>query len=210
MELFCFEIFQLSGLYTREVGDIYEHLADEELVSMVQKGDTHPFGALVERFEPKLLRYGRKFLATPEDIEDAVQDVFISVYKNIQSFDLGQKFSPWIYRIAHNAFVNALKKHSRNPFQFMDFDVLVSHAVDDDPVRKEEEQKEMRQMIDAHLERLQPKYREVLILYYLEDMQYKEIGDILEVPTSTVGIRIKRAKDALKKIYIDEHPTYGK
>ena len=181
--------------------ELYLHQTDEELVTLVQKGDPNPFGALVERYEEKLLRYGRKFLSTKEDIEDIVQDVFMSVYKNIQSFDSDQKFSPWIYRIAHNAFVNGLKKHSRNPFQGIDFDVLVSHAVEDDPVKKEQEQKEMRQMIDQALDKLQPKYREVLVLYYLEDMQYKEIGEIMEVPTSTVGIRIKRAKENLKEIY---------
>ena len=188
-------------MYYSEVTESYTHASDEELVALIQKGNPDPFGALVDRYEEKLLRYGRKFLATKEDIEDIVQDVFMNVYKNIQSFDVDQKFSPWIYRIAHNAFVNGLKKHSRNPFQGIDFDVLVSHAVEDDPVKKDQEQKEMRRMIDEALDKLQPKYREVLVLYYLEDMQYKEIGEIMEVPTSTVGIRIKRAKENLKEIY---------
>src|SRR6185369_16155577 len=80
--------------------------SDEQIVEEVQKGDTDAFGVLVERFEPKLLRYGRKFLATEEDIEDIAQDVFLSAYKNIQSVDTSLKFSPWIYRIAHNAFAN--------------------------------------------------------------------------------------------------------
>ena len=188
-------------MYYEGVTELYLHQTDEELVTLVQNGDPNPFGALVERYEEKLLRYGRRFLSTREDIEDIVQDVFMSVYKNIQSFDNDQRFSPWIYRIAHNAFVNGLKKHSRNPFHSIDFDVLVSHAVEDDPVKKEQEQKEMRQMIDQGLDQLQSKYREVLVLYYLEDMQYKEIAEILEVPTSTVGIRIKRAKESLKEVY---------
>jgi len=57
----------------------------------------------------------------------------------------------------------------------------------------------MRILIDRGLERINPKYREVLILHYFEEMPYKDIADILGVPLGTVGIRIKRAKDALKK-----------
>ena len=64
-------------------------------------------------------------------------------------------------------------------------------------------------MIDAGLDQLSAKYKEVLILHYLEELSYKEIADILEVPTGTVGIRIKRAKEALKKVYEKMQFKYG-
>jgi RNA polymerase sigma-70 factor (ECF subfamily) len=182
---------------------------DEACVKKVQEGDKEAFGTLVERYEEKLLRYGRKFLSTQEDIEDIVQDVFMSAYQNIQSFDLSQRFSPWIYRIAHNAFVNGLKKHSRSPFISFDLDTLISHPVYEDPKIFEEEHKEMKKMIDVGLKELSPKYREILVLYYLEDMSYKEIAEILQVPTGTVGIRIKRAKEALREVYKEKNITYG-
>ncbi len=182
---------------------------DEALVQRVQDGDKDSFGILVERYEAKLLRYGRKFLSNPQDIEDIVQDVFMSAYQNIQSFDTAQRFSPWVYRIAHNAYVNGLKKHSRNPLTLVDFDTLISHPVYEDPAPKEREEKEIRAMIEKGLDQLPSKYREVLILYYLEEIPYKEIADILEVPTSTVGIRIKRGKEALRKIYKSLDIPYG-
>lgn len=174
---------------------------DEGVCAEVQKGDSDRFGVLVERYEKKLLRYGRKFLANQEDREDIVQDVFISAYQNIQSFDLSQKFSPWIYRIAHNAFINSLKRKERSPFALVDFDTVLLHATAEEPGRSEGELREMRDMIERGLDAIAPKYREVLILYYLEDMSYKEIAEILQVPTGTVGIRIKRAKVALKEVY---------
>ncbi|MFA5996869.1 MAG: RNA polymerase sigma factor [Candidatus Paceibacterota bacterium] len=180
---------------------LHRDMTDEEFVSLVQKGDINQFGVLVERYEAKLLRYGRKFLARHEDIQDIVQDVFVSAYQNIQSFDTAQRFSPWIYRIAHNAFVNRLKKNSYNPLILIDFDTMISHPVYDDPAPLEREQKEMRVMIDKGLDKISPKYREVLILHFLEEMSYKEISDILQIPSGTVGIRLKRAKEALKEIY---------
>src|SRR6185369_12863703 len=105
------------------------------------------FGLLVERYEGKLLRYGRKFINSQEDIEDIVQDVFISAYQNIQSFDTSQKFSPWIYRIAHNAFVNGLKRKERSPFVFVDFDAILLHATAEETGSTEAELREMRDMI---------------------------------------------------------------
>jgi RNA polymerase sigma-70 factor (ECF subfamily) len=182
-------------------------LTDEEYAVRAQNGDRNAFGVLVERYEAKLLRYGRKFLSTSQDIEDIVQDTFVNAYRNIKSFDASQRFSPWMYRIAHNAFVDGLKKQSRSRFVFMDFDTLVSHSVPDESVEKERDQKEMRIMIDRDMERLSPKYREVLILYYLEELSYKEIADILRVPLGTVSARVKRAKTELKNIYGKQSPT---
>ena len=186
--------------YTWVEGDD-THMSDEEVAMLVQKGEQEQFGILVERYEEKLLRYGRKFLSRSEDIEDIVQEVFMSCYQNLQGFDASQKFSPWIYRIAHNAFVNGLRKQKRSPLVFVDFDAFVAHPVYEDPLPLEREQAEMKKMIEKGLGELKPKYREVLVLYYLEELSYKEISDIIQVPVGTVGIRIKRAKDALKQAY---------
>lgn len=176
-------------------------LTDEELALRVQKGDKEIFGTIMSRYEKRLLRYGRKFLSNPDDAEDIVQEVFISVYQNIQSFDTNQKFSPWIYRVAHNAFVNAIKKNTRLPLVGFDFDTLISRIAAEDPGEADRERVEMRKLIDRGLEQLLPKYREILILYYLEELDYKEIADVLQVPTGTVGIRLKRAKEALRETY---------
>lgn len=174
---------------------------DEAYAAQTQKGDRNAFGVLVDRYQAKLHRYGKRFLSAQEDVEDIVQDVFVSAYKNIQSFDLSQRFSPWIYRIAHNAFVDGLKKKNRSPFIVMDFDTLLSHAVSDESVENEREQKEMKAMLDKGLDQLSPKYRETLILYYLEELSYKEIADVLRVPIGTVSARVKRARKNLGDVY---------
>jgi RNA polymerase sigma-70 factor (ECF subfamily) len=188
----------------------YSPLSDEALVERVQSGESDAFGVLIERYEEKLLRYGRKFLANQEDIRDLVQDAFIRTYQSIQNFDISLRFSPWIYRIAHNVFVNRLKQQKRSPLLYIDFDLFISHPVYEDPTEREREQEEIRVMIDQFLEKLSPKYREVLVLHYLEDMAYKDIADVLSVPLGTVGVRLKRAKEALKELYIQHNEPYGK
>jgi RNA polymerase sigma-70 factor (ECF subfamily) len=172
---------------------------DEEIALRVQGGDTEAFGLLVERYEAKLIRYGGKFLPDRADIDDLVQDIFIRAYENIQSFDATLRFSPWIYRVAHNTFVNALRSRSRSRIFAMDLDTISPHFLahhDEDPER---DQQYMRQAIEKGLESISVKYREVLILYYLEGLSYKEIADVLRVPVGTVAIRLSRAKAAIKE-----------
>lgn len=180
---------------------------DEELARLVQSGDKEKFGFLMKRYESKLFRYGKKFLSDKDNIDDALQDVFIKTYQNINSFDANQKFSSWIYRIAHNTYVNVLKKKSRIPIDFFDFDTLIARTVVEDPIVREREQKEIKEMVDKGLEKLSPKYREIIILYYLDELSYKEISDILRVPIGTVGIRLKRAKDSMREIYQTLEPV---
>ncbi len=191
------------------MNEAYSSTNDEELARLVQNGDKELFGVLMDRYEKKLLRYGKRFLSNDDHIDDVIQEVFIKTYKAIKSFDVSQRFSPWIYRIAHNSFINEIKKNSRNPVHFLDFDTFIAHPVYEDPDTKEKDQKEMRKMIDRGLDKLTPNYKEILILYYLEEMSYKEIADILRVPIGTVGIRLKRAKTALKKVYDKLGLSYG-
>ena len=102
--------------------------SDEELVALVQRGESEQFGILMTRYEEKLTRYGSRFLSQGYEIRDIVQDVFTKAYQDIQSFDTSKRFSPWIYRIAHNAFANELRRKSHSPVQLPDFDLLLSHT----------------------------------------------------------------------------------
>lgn len=183
---------------------------DEEIAKEVQLGDARSFGLLIERYEPKITRYARKFIFNGEDAKDLVQEAFIKAYTNIQSFDAGRSFSSWMYRIAHNEFINAIKKKSRMPIFQFDFDAVFPQPVAEETADSETYKKELREMLDKCLGKLDPKYREPLVLYYFEDMDYKEIADILEVPVSTVGVRLQRGKANLKKIVNEFNKKNGK
>jgi RNA polymerase sigma-70 factor, ECF subfamily len=177
---------------------------DEYIASLVQAGDTDAFGLLIERYEAKLKRYARKFLNYQEDIEDLVQDVFIKSYTNIQSFGSKQRFSPWIYRIAHNTFVNELKRKGRGGFILFDADTILPHLPAKETTDGELLDAELRAGLDALLNGIPPKYREILVLYYLEELSYQEISDILQIPVTTVGVRMNRGRAKLKKCFEEQ------
>lgn len=176
-------------------------LTDEQVVRMVQSGKVESFGILVKRYEAKMLRYARKFLFNYHDIEDLVQEVFIKAYTNIQSFDASRKFSSWLYRIAHNQFINAIKKKGKEAVPFFDLDILLPRSISKENADKNINQRELRQILNKCLEKLDIKYREPLVLYYFEELSYKEITDVLHIPMATVGIRLKRGKEIMKNLY---------
>ncbi len=179
---------------------------NEEIATLVQNGNTAMFGVLVERFESKLIRYSRKFLFDYTDAEDLVQEIFIKAFVNIRSFDISRAFSPWLYRIAHNEFINAIKKKGREPISFFDPDTLFPHPVDPNFADTEIKENELKEMMDKCLNKLDLKYREILILYFYEEMNYQEMAEILHIPVSTVGIRLMRGKTTIKNIYSKLYP----
>ncbi len=175
---------------------------DEELVALALKNQDF-FACLVERYEPKLMRYVRRIsAATQEDAEDLLQEIFVKVYRNLNDFDPDLKFSSWIYRIAHNQVISYWRKTKVRP-QVLKFeadeDFLKFIATDEDLARDTERKfsgEEVRKMI----ENLDEKYKEVLVLKFLEGKDYKEISDILEKPLGTVATLINRAKKQFAKI----------
>ncbi len=181
-----------------------KQLSDEEIAKAVQQGDVELFGVLIERFEQKMMRYARKFLFGYEDAEDMVQIIFLKAFTNIKSFDTGRSFSSWIYRIAHNEFINAIKKKKREPLSLFSFDSVFPHPAAKEETDKNIKQKETIEEIEKYLGKLEPKYREPLVLFYIEELSYKEISDIMKIPTATVGVRIRRAKQKIKDIHNKE------
>lgn len=174
---------------------------DEEIALLVQNGNAEAFGELVDRYEAKIKRYAKKFISSHEDQKDLVQDVFMKAYVNIKSFDTNRKFSPWIYRIGHNEFVNAFKKKLSDKIFPFDLDLLLPHPIAKETADSEITKSEQKIILDKCIDKLSPKYREPLILYYYEDMNYKEIADILQIPISTVGVRINRGKLMLRNFF---------
>lgn len=177
---------------------------DEDIAAEVQKGNGEAFQALVERYEQKIGRYARRFLFDGDEAKDLVQEVFIKAYMNIKGFDTDRRFSPWLYRIAHNEFVNALKKKKKDRanVSLFDLDVLLPSVrlTAKETADSGFNRHELKKLLEGSLDRIPQKYREPLVLYYFEEMDYKEIADVLRIPVSTVGVRLQRGKMMLRKL----------
>lgn len=185
-----------------------QNKTDIELVGMSIK-DPDQFLCLTKRYEDKLLRYIIRISKfTREDAEDVLQEVFIKTYFNLNGFDKELQFSSWIYRIAHNETVSAIRKKVVRPSISLEEEDLVKFG-DSFDMTKEIDNTLDREMIDIALSKLDEKYREVLILRFLDEKDYIEIADILKKPVSTVGNLILRGKKLFKeefeKLSIDKY-----
>ncbi|PIZ74765.1 hypothetical protein COY07_00170 [Candidatus Peregrinibacteria bacterium CG_4_10_14_0_2_um_filter_43_11] len=182
-----------------------EQQTDAELVQSSLKNADN-FAYLVERYESRLTRYIRRFtgLDTPS-VEDILQEAFIKIYINLNDFNTSLSFSSWAYRIVHNEAINTIKKAKRKktvPLETDEADVknLIDILKSDSDLPEEFSRKERIKKIRDVLSMLSPKYQEILVLRYLEDMDYKTIGDVLMMPIGTVGTLVNRAKKQFKTI----------
>ena len=173
-------------------------LTDEQLVALAIEDDRY-FEAIVERYEKKLQYYIMRFInCSAADAEDIIQDVFVNAYRNLNGFDTSLKFSSWVYRIAHNEAINHLRRITARPAVVMDderFEALASELNVEHEVGQSMERERIREAIG----RLDEKYREAIVLRYLEDKSYEEISDILRKPLGSVSSLITRAKRILAK-----------
>ena len=179
-------------------------ISDAELVALASKNPDE-FAHIMHRYDKPLARYLKHLIkASPEDTDDLLQNIFIKVYTNLNDFDTSLSFSSWIYRIAHNEAIYHIRRIKRRPV----------HAQTESDDEEEDEFSKIASEIDvaedvdklflkknvAHiLDTLDPKYKSVLVLKYLEDKDYNEISDILKKPVGTVGTLINRAKKQFKE-----------
>lgn len=180
-------------------------VSDAQLVVLTLKNQEY-FGDLIERYEKKLFRYIRRFTGLQkESIEDVLQEVFVKVYKNLNNFDEKLSFSSWIYRISHNEAVNYLRKHKNKEISLENDDENVTSLIeilsDGTDIVEDIKKDETKKHVWKTLMKLHPKYREILILKFIEDKEYKEISDILRKPMGTIATLINRAKKQFKKYY---------
>ncbi|MFA5248810.1 MAG: sigma-70 family RNA polymerase sigma factor [Patescibacteria group bacterium] len=175
--------------------------SDESLVRLTLESQAN-FAYLIRRYKDKLFYYIKRISGFPEEeIEDILQDVFLKVYKNLNSFNDDSKFSSWIYGIAHNETISAYRKKRSRP-QKTDLEV------DDDGVEKissgfdlekEISDKMTGEEIVATLQEMEDKYREIIVLKFFEGLDYKEISDVIKKPMGTVASLMNRAKKEFKK-----------
>lgn len=172
-------------------------LSDQQLVSKVLQKQTEFFEQIVNRYQQKLYFYTLRYVADPDKAEDVVQESFIKMYINLQSYDHSKSFSPWAYRIVHNEAVNFIKKNSQ--YVIVDSNWLENMPDETTNLEHDLDIKLVSREVQKSVYALPIKYREIVILYYFENQDYERISDILHIPVSTVGTRIRRAKSKLKK-----------
>lgn len=168
---------------------------DKELLAMVKAGNTAAFSALVDRYKIKLFNLIYRMLQNKEEAEDLLQETFLRVFKERESYDPSYAFSTWIYTIALNLCRNELKRKKR--FKFFGMDLIK------DDRRYAVETKGNENCLSSTLEKaiasLPGKYRTVFLLREVNELSYEEMSESLGVPLGTVKSRVNRARLILRR-----------
>jgi RNA polymerase sigma-70 factor, ECF subfamily len=174
-------------------------LADCALVECALGGADAGFEELVRRYQRPIVSYVYRMIGDYEAALDLTQDVFIKVYSSLARYRPEYKFSTWIYRIAHNAAIDHLRRAGPHTQELETEDgYLRPIASGHMSPEQESERKERRAEIEDVVRALPAAYRELIILRHAHDLSYDEIAEVTGLPLGTVKNRIFRAREAMR------------
>lgn len=168
------------------------------LIERANEGDQAAFGILVERYQNAVYNLAYRMLGSPEEAEDAAQEIFVRIYRQLARYDPERKFSTWVLTIATNYCIDQLR---RRRMQLVPLENIIpwARAREAGP-EGEALSRESRDEVQRLLRELPEKYRAVLVLRYWQDLSCAEIADILKLPEGTVKTQLHRARKALGQL----------
>jgi RNA polymerase sigma-70 factor (ECF subfamily) len=180
---------------------------DQRLAEAVLQGDQEAFRQLLERYQRLVASVAWRYGARGEEVEDLVSEVFFKVYRNMHQYRPEHAFSTWLYRLA----ANHVMDHGRRMRREAARGEMPQEIDDPGPGPGDRfDTSERSEVVRRCLEDLPPKYREAVFLVYIEGLSVEEASRTLGVPPGTIKSRLKRGRDALKKLIDRRHPElYG-
>jgi len=177
-------------------------LGDTELVRSAIAGREAGFEELVRRYQRPIAAYVYRMVGDYDAALDLTQEVFIKVYNSLSRYRSEFKFSTWIYKIAHNASIDYLRRHTVR-------EQALCSSIDGDhreisiesrrlTPEQESERRERRSEIESVVQLLPAAYRELIALRHSHDLSYDEIAEVTGLPLGTVKNRLFRAREAMR------------
>jgi RNA polymerase sigma-70 factor (ECF subfamily) len=186
--------------------------SDEDLLIRFCRKQTEAFGVLVRRYERELYGYLRRYLGDATLAEDVFQNTFLQLYLKSGQYEPGRPFRPWLYTIATNQAIDALRRTGRHQAVSLDVEresagegeaqTLMELLENREPGPAEQAHgQERRERIRASVDQLPDFLRQVLVMAYYQGLKYREIADVLGIPVGTVKSRLHAALVKLQEAW---------
>jgi RNA polymerase sigma-70 factor (ECF subfamily) len=183
-------------------------VADSELVVRALAGREEDFEQLVRRYQRPIVAYVYRMVGDYDAALDLAQEVFIKIYGSLARYRPEFKFSTWIYRIAHNAAIDHLRRAGNSRTEEIEVEGEDGHTFEKPLASKsltpeqETERGERRAEIEEVVGLLPRAYRELIVLRHSHDLSYDEIAEVTGLPLGTVKNRIFRAREAMRELLV--------
>jgi RNA polymerase sigma factor (sigma-70 family) len=175
-------------------------LPDNELITLVLKGDQQAYKVLVDRYQSYIFTLAYRLMQSREDAEEVAQDVFVKAYRSLADFKGGSKFSTWLYTIAHNTSITYLRKKKQKILAIDDEATFTQlENQESDFKANQVEDKSKKAMVNRAIEMLAPDDAQIITLFYKGDQSLDEIASVMGMETNTVKVRLFRARQKLKE-----------
>ena len=178
-----------------------ENWPDIDLVRRCAERDSTAMQEIVRRYQPKLVRFIGRLLVSPEDTEEAVIDVFVRVWQQAGRFEARSSFSTWLYRIAANVAYDVQHRRKTRPqtLPYISDELLASNVEDvEDTAIHSLERAQQSELLQRALGTLSEGDRLLLVLYYLEELDYEEICEVARCSYPVLKTRLMRARQRLR------------
>jgi RNA polymerase sigma-70 factor (ECF subfamily) len=189
--------------------------SDQELIREIQSGTTSSFRVLVERHKDKAFTLALRVLRQRTEAEEALQDAFLRAFQALDDFRGDAKFGTWFYRIVYNVCLTRLGRTKQDTvhlsFQDDEDEKITLQIASDDCLPDEVlEQSEFMTLISQEIERMPEHYRTIITLYYINELSYEEMSDVLQLPLGTVKTHLFRGRALLRSTMIRKYYPEGK
>jgi RNA polymerase sigma-70 factor, ECF subfamily len=194
-------------------GSVAESTREARLVARLKAGEEAAYAEVIELYGGRCLAVARRFMRTDDDAQDAVQDAFLSMFKNIARFDEQARLSTWLHRIVVNACLMKLRGRQRRPETSIE-GLLPTFVADGHQTRPNQpwpdspaagmEREELRRIVREKIDELPEQYRNVLMLRDIEGLDTAATAEVLNMTETAVKTRLHRARQALREL-LDAH-----
>jgi RNA polymerase sigma-70 factor (ECF subfamily) len=179
---------------------------DEELLRSCSDGNNGALEELVRRYKRPLARLLSRLLSSPEDVEEAMLNVFVQAWQHAKRFQFRSRVGTWLYRIAVNQAYDIQKQQRRLQahlkIEQTDYVRFQGNAEDEALHRLDRERQAAA--LKSALDRLNPADRTLLVLYYFEEMEYEQIQEITQLSYTVLKTRLTRARRRLRQLLEEE------
>ena len=177
-------------------------MSEQEIIQAIVSGDQSKFEWLVQKYQTMVFRTAMGFVHSKEDAEDLTQDVFVSAFQSLASFQGNSEFSTWLYRITVNTAINQLNRNKHRAFLQITGDLLHNLFNKESGERNPHQQLEQTELdatIRKAIDSLPEKQRTTFVLSKYDDLPQKEIAAIMQCSEGSVEQLLQRAKTNLQK-----------